>query len=74
MPFKDGTGPSGEGPKTGRGLGPCNPDPEQNSDNPDMEQGPIRPFLRSRRNIQRGFGGRNPRGSRNRNRNRYGQK
>ncbi len=23
MPNKDGTGPNGEGPKTGRGLGPC---------------------------------------------------
>ena len=23
MPNKDGTGPSGEGPLTGRGLGPC---------------------------------------------------
>lgn len=69
MPFKDKTGPSGEGPKTGRGLGPCNPDEEQKQDNPDVEQGPIRPFLRSRRNNRRGFGGR---GIRNRNRN--GQK
>ena len=23
MPFRDGTGPRGEGPLTGRGLGPC---------------------------------------------------
>ena len=23
MPNKDGTGPLGEGPRTGRGLGPC---------------------------------------------------
>lgn len=23
MPFKDGTGPQGQGPMTGRGLGPC---------------------------------------------------
>ena len=23
MPFRDGTGPCGEGPLTGRGLGPC---------------------------------------------------
>ena len=23
MPNKNGTGPEGEGPKTGRGLGPC---------------------------------------------------
>jgi len=26
MPRGDGTGPRGEGPLTGRGLGPCNPD------------------------------------------------
>jgi len=24
MPRKDGTGPQGQGSKTGRGLGPCN--------------------------------------------------
>lgn len=23
MPFRDGTGPQGAGPRTGRGLGPC---------------------------------------------------
>ncbi len=23
MPYKDGTGPEGKGPRTGRGLGPC---------------------------------------------------
>jgi len=23
MPFKDGTGPNGQGPRTGRGLGNC---------------------------------------------------
>jgi hypothetical protein len=23
MPYRDGTGPTGQGPKTGRGLGPC---------------------------------------------------
>ena len=26
MPARDGTGPDGKGPKTGRGLGPCGPD------------------------------------------------
>ena len=26
MPRKDGTGPEGQGAKTGRGLGPCNDD------------------------------------------------
>jgi hypothetical protein len=25
MPRRDGTGPSGKGPKTGRGMGPCKP-------------------------------------------------
>jgi adenylosuccinate synthase len=23
MPYRDGTGPAGMGPRTGRGLGPC---------------------------------------------------
>ncbi|MCK4539826.1 DUF5320 domain-containing protein [Candidatus Parcubacteria bacterium] len=23
MPYRNGTGPEGKGPKTGRGLGPC---------------------------------------------------
>ncbi len=27
MPFRDGTGPMGEGPMTGRGLGPCSGNP-----------------------------------------------
>lgn len=27
MPAKDGTGPEGRGPLTGRGLGPCEDDP-----------------------------------------------
>ena len=30
MPLKDGTGPMGEGPKTGRGMGPCDPKTDQN--------------------------------------------
>ena len=25
MPYRDGTGPSGKGPRTGRGLGDCLP-------------------------------------------------
>lgn len=29
MPRKDGTGPEGKGPKTGRGLGPCNKDSKE---------------------------------------------
>ncbi len=32
MPAKDGTGPRGEGPKTGRGFGNC-----QGATNPDKE-------------------------------------
>ncbi len=27
MPAKDGTGPTGQGSRTGRGMGNCNPDP-----------------------------------------------
>lgn len=26
MPFRDGSGPNGNGPMTGRGMGNCNPD------------------------------------------------
>jgi len=26
---RDGTGPRGKGPKTGRGLGPCKPKPKK---------------------------------------------
>jgi len=33
MPNKDGTGPEGKGPKTGRGLGPCSPDSLQKDKN-----------------------------------------
>ncbi len=29
MPNKDGTGPQGQGPKTGRGMGSCQDNPEQ---------------------------------------------
>ena len=29
MPQKDGTGPQGQGPKTGREMGPCQDRPEQ---------------------------------------------
>jgi len=32
MPNKDGTGPDSEGPKTGRGLGDCEEE-EDNEDN-----------------------------------------
>lgn len=29
MPSKDGTGPCGGGPRTGRGTGPCAPRPKK---------------------------------------------
>ena len=29
MPRRDGTGPNGKGPKTGRGAGPCKPGSKQ---------------------------------------------
>ena len=34
MPNKDGTGPMGKGPMTGRKNGPCNPKAPKNSDSP----------------------------------------
>lgn len=34
MAYRDGTGPMGEGPMTGRGMGPCNP-----NYNPAMDRG-----------------------------------
>jgi len=69
MPFKDGTGPSGDGPRTGRGLGPCDSDVEQTDKHrPTYEERPRRGL---RRNTRQGSGGR---GARNRNRNRNGQK
>lgn len=49
MPAKDGTGPNGQGPKTGRGLGNCKP----NDSNKDVT-GFNRGFGRGR-----GFGYRN---------------
>lgn len=44
MPFRDGTGPLGEGPKTGRGLGSCN-----SKKKPSFNE---RPRLGLRRNLQ----------------------
>jgi hypothetical protein len=32
MPKQDKTGPQGKGPRTGRGLGKCQPDDKVNSD------------------------------------------
>jgi hypothetical protein len=43
MPGLDRTGPNGEGPRTGRGLGKCNPGSNESADSED--------------NSIRGFGG-----------------
>lgn len=34
MPRKDGTGPDGKGPKTGRGMGPCKGKPKSGTRRP----------------------------------------
>ena len=68
MPFRDGTGPFGKGPKTGMGIGSC-----------DLEKKPEfmfpmfieRPRWGLRRNLLQGFGGRRNR-FRSRGRNRWG--
>lgn len=39
MPNQDGTGPNGEGPKTGRGMGNCKGANSQNDDRPRRGQG-----------------------------------
>ncbi len=42
MPKKDGTGPCGEGPKTGRGAGPClDKDDEKKEDGKFSRKGSI---------------------------------
>lgn len=65
MPFRDGTGPRGEGPKTGRGVGPCeNQQPVEEDKQPASDE---RPRWGLRRNIKQGFGGRGGRGSFGRN-------
>lgn len=57
MPFRDGTGPDGQGPKTGMGLGPCGSEKDKQ---PEFDN---RPRWGLRRNLQQGFGGRGGRGS-----------
>ena len=58
MPFRDGTGPNGEGPNTGKGLGLCGSEKDQQ---PEFDE---RPRWGLRRNLQllninpQGFGGR----------------
>jgi hypothetical protein len=60
MPRFDRTGPNGQGPMTGRGLGNCNPDAirTQNQDKPiDNEASrPYPRFLGWARGFGRGFG------------------
>ncbi len=49
MPNRDRTGPTGAGPMTGRGLGPCSPNGKQNI--------PTVPFLPRPNGVGRGQGG-----------------
>ena len=48
MPNRNGTGPDGGGPKTGRGLGPCNGVPTKG--------GSTQQSRRPRRGLRRGLG------------------
>jgi hypothetical protein len=48
MPRFNGTGPNGQGPMTGRGLGICNPDnvnPNQQNNSTNVVQRPISRFF-----------------------------
>ena len=53
MPRRDGTGPMGEGPMTGRGFGPCNPNNQDQKQNFTRGQGR---GGRSCRRMNTGFG------------------
>lgn len=53
MPRRDGTGPNGEGPVTGRGFGPCNPNNQTQNQNFMRGQGR---GGRSCRRMNTGFG------------------
>ncbi|MBN1802064.1 MAG: DUF5320 domain-containing protein [Candidatus Lokiarchaeota archaeon] len=55
MPRRDGTGPSGKGPKTGRGLGNCSVDDSAKKKTANTE---------TSKNTRMGMGRRNRRGSR----------
>lgn len=39
MPYKDGTGPEGKGPKTGRGMGLCGQSDATNATNAPVSRG-----------------------------------
>jgi len=58
MPNLNGTGPTGQGSQTGRGLGNCNP--ANNSNEQQNKQRPLGGFFRrgSGRRFGGGFGGR----------------
>ncbi|MBN2500254.1 MAG: DUF5320 domain-containing protein [Anaerolineales bacterium] len=57
MPARDGTGPQGNGPSTGRGAGPCAGITEQESRDNDFQPGFGRGFRqRFGRSAGRGFG------------------
>ena len=57
MPNKDGTGPEGKGPRTGRGLGNCTPSENDNLDNTRPRSGRGRGLGRGLgRNLGRGRG------------------
>lgn len=54
MPYKDHTGPNGEGPMTGRALGDCNKDTKQATYNERPRLGLGRGTRRNRRPLGRG--------------------
>ncbi len=55
MPLKDTKGPLGEGPRTGRGLGPCE-EGETETQSIGSEKGFGGGYGRGRRGFKRGFG------------------
>ncbi|OQY37226.1 MAG: hypothetical protein B6226_05405 [Candidatus Cloacimonetes bacterium 4572_65] len=61
MPIRDGSGPNGNGPQTGRGMGNCNPDSSKTTGNAERGFGGGRGMSRNGRgcNDSRGFGRRN---------------
>jgi len=60
---RDGTGPEGKGPMTGRGLGNCGVFSEDEQDKEKAIQSPQRPLrIRRRLNLNRGRRGRGGQG------------
>lgn len=62
MPRRDGMGPEGLGPKTGRGLGNCNLTVEKNIDNPTVENKKETPLKKPGLGLRIGLGRKNRRG------------